>query len=186
MPLTAGTFRQLITPRVAEIVLALADERRRVATYFGVRDLPTTEEWIDQVARSDVPAESRPVPERDEATALVRQGVLGSLTPLASAARLAGVPVPATQSIIQVVGDLAGSGPGVGGTPVGEHRIRRCRSRRCPSGRGSHQRQRQWTLTCGASTRHGGPPRAHTRPSSFFDPSTRPASTRSSRRWPGR
>jgi opine dehydrogenase len=109
VPLTAGTFRQLLTPRTAEMVMALAEERRRVATYFGVRDLPTTEEWIDQVARSDVPADSRPVPERDQATAIVRQGVLGSLTPLASAARLAGVPVPATQSIIHVVGTMLGA-----------------------------------------------------------------------------
>ena len=107
--LTAGTFRQLITPRVAEIVLALGEERRRVAASFGVRDLPTTEEWIDQVARSDVPADSRSVPARDEATAIVRQGVLGSLVPLASAARLAGVAVPATQSIIQVVATLLGA-----------------------------------------------------------------------------
>ena len=57
----------------------------------------------------DVPADSRPVPERDQATAIVRQGVLGSLVPLASAARLAGVPVPATKSIIQVVGTLLGA-----------------------------------------------------------------------------
>ena len=46
---------------------------------------------------------------RDEATAIVRQGVLGSLVPLASAARLAGVAVPATQSIIQVVATLLGA-----------------------------------------------------------------------------
>ena len=109
VPLTAGSFRQLITPRVAEMVSALADERRRVAADFGVRDLPTTEEWIDQIAGGEAPADSRPVPDRDGATALVRQGVLGSLVPLASAARLAEVPVPATQAIIQVVSSLVGA-----------------------------------------------------------------------------
>jgi opine dehydrogenase len=109
VPLTAGSFRQLITPRVAEMVSALADERRRVATDFGVRDLPSTEEWIDQVAGGGAPADSRPVPDRERATALVRQGVLGSLVPLVSAARLAGVPVPATQAIVQVVSSLVGA-----------------------------------------------------------------------------
>ena len=109
VPLTAGVFRRLITPRVADMVAALADERRRVATDFGVRDLPTTEEWIDQIAGGEAPAISRPVPDRDGASALVRQGVLGSLVPLVSAARLAGVPVPATQAIIQVVSSLVGA-----------------------------------------------------------------------------
>lgn len=109
VPLTAGVFRQLISPRVAEMVAALADERRLVANHFGVRDLPTTEEWIDQVAGGGAPADSRPVPDRDGATALVRQGVLGSLVPLASAARVAGAAVPATQAIIQVVSSLVGA-----------------------------------------------------------------------------
>jgi hypothetical protein len=109
IPLTAGAFRQLITPRVADMVAALADERRRVATDFGVRDLPATEDWIDEVAGGGAPADSRPVPDRESATAIVRQGVLGSLVPLASAARLAGVPVPATEAIIQVVSSLVGA-----------------------------------------------------------------------------
>ena len=109
VPLTAGSFRQLITPRVAEIAAAMADERRRVATHFGVHDLPRTKDWIDQVAGGDAPAESRPIPDPEQATAMVRQGVLGSLVPLASAARLAGVPVPATKSIIQVVATFLGA-----------------------------------------------------------------------------
>ena len=109
VPLTAGTFRQLLTPRIAEIVTALAEERRIVATHFGVRDLPTTEEWVDQVAGGEAPSDSRPVPDADQATAIVRQGVLGSLVPLSSAARLAGVAVPATQSMIQVVATLLGA-----------------------------------------------------------------------------
>jgi hypothetical protein len=40
---------------------------------------------------------------------MVRQGVLGSLVPLASAARLAGVAVPATKAIIQVVATFLGA-----------------------------------------------------------------------------
>jgi opine dehydrogenase len=91
------------------MVAALADERRRLATDFGVRDLPTTADWIDQVAGGGAPADSRPVPDRESATAIVRQGVLGSLVPLASAARLAGVHVPATEAMIQVVSSLVGA-----------------------------------------------------------------------------
>ena len=109
VPLTAGTFRQLMSPRIAEAAAALAEERRQVATHFGVRDLPTTEKWIDQVAGGEAPADSRPVPDPDQATAMVRQGVLGSLVPLASAARLAGIPVPATKSIVQVVATVLGA-----------------------------------------------------------------------------
>ena len=61
------------------------------------------------MARGETPADSRPVPDPDQATAIVRQGVLGSLVPLVSAAQLAGVPVPATKSIIQVVATFLGA-----------------------------------------------------------------------------
>jgi len=109
VPLTADVFRRLITPRVVEMVSALAEERRRVAAYYGVRDLPDTEQWIDQIAGGDAPAESRPVPSPASATAAIRQGVLGSLVPLTSAARLASVLVPATDALIQVVSTMLGA-----------------------------------------------------------------------------
>lgn len=109
VPLTADVFRRLITPPVVEMISTLAEERRRVAAQYGVRDLPDTEQWIDEIAGGDAPADSRPVPSSAVAVAAVRQGVLGSLVPLTSAARLAAVPVPATDALIQMVSTMLGA-----------------------------------------------------------------------------
>jgi len=106
VPLSVGSFRRLITPRVVDMVEALAAERHEVASRFGVRDLPTANHWIDQVAAGDAPSDSRPVPEPNDALELVRQGVLGSLVPLSSAARLAGMDVPATNALVQLASTI--------------------------------------------------------------------------------
>jgi len=55
------------------------------------------------------------VPDRDTARALMRDGVIGSLVPLASAAALSDVDVPQTRALMATVGaildaDVAASG----------------------------------------------------------------------------
>lgn len=109
VPLAPTAFRRLVTDRTETLIGILAEERRSVAAQFGVLDLPTTQEWIDTVAGGDVPADTRPVPDPDAATALVRQGVLGSLVPLASAGRLAGVATPATTALVETVSAILGA-----------------------------------------------------------------------------
>lgn len=109
IPVTPGSFRRLLTSRVVEVAAGLADERRTVAGHYGVRDLPTMEEWVDQVAGGEAPSEIRPVPDPDTAAQLVRQGVLGSLVPLASAARLAGMAVPVTDAMIRLASTMLAS-----------------------------------------------------------------------------
>lgn len=131
--LAPPSLRRLITPRVAEMVGRLADERRAVASRYGVLDLPTDDEWIDLYAGGDAPADALPVPGPAEAETRVRQGVLGSLVPLMSAAGLAGVAVPATHALVQTVStmlgtDLAAAGrrlDGLGFSGAGPDEIRR-------------------------------------------------------------
>lgn len=115
VPLMASTFRALIAPAVFEMIDRLASERRAVAAHYGVRDLPTTDEWVEEVAGGDAPADARGVPTSEAALAAVREGVLGSLVPLASAGRLAGQPTPITDSLVATVSatlgaDLAAAG----------------------------------------------------------------------------
>lgn len=115
IPVAPTAFRRLVTPRTEALIEALAAERRVVASHFGVRDLPATQDWIEEVAGGDAPVDTRPVPDLDSADAIIRRGTLGSLVPLASAGRLAGVPTPSTSALIQTVSalldvDLASAG----------------------------------------------------------------------------
>ena len=115
-PLTErNVFRKLIGPRHRQLIEQLAEERRSVAARWGVRDLPDTQTWIEQYAGSEVGARARPLPDEAQAQAMIRCAVIGSLVPLTSAARLAGVAVPATQAMIQIAraslgGDLLNAG----------------------------------------------------------------------------
>jgi hypothetical protein len=101
--------RVLIGEGHRAVMTALAEERHRVAARFGVRDLPSLDEWLDIHAGTTERMNARPVPSPSEATAIVRCATIGSLVPLASAARVAGVDTPATDAMIAVVSALLGS-----------------------------------------------------------------------------
>lgn len=105
------TFRALIGDEHHAVIEQLAGERRAVAACFGERDLPTTETWLDQHAGALRGADARPVPDAAVARALIRDGVLGSLLPLLSAADIVGVEAPVTRSMVTLFGAMAGSDP---------------------------------------------------------------------------
>ena len=102
VPVHNGVFRSLIGDRHASVISELADERRAVASRFGVRDLPGTKDWIVTHGGDAEGAGVRVMPSPGEAIELVRNGVLGSLGPLLSAAQAAGVEVPATRSMMHL------------------------------------------------------------------------------------
>ncbi len=122
-PLPAGAeplverrvFRTLLGERHSRIVTKLADERRAVAARWGVRNLPSTDEWLDRFAGTMTGTMVRPVPQSNQADDLIRCATMGSLVPLQSAAQLAGLPVPATSAMIELAhqsigGDLLHAG----------------------------------------------------------------------------
>ena len=102
------TFRALVGDRHRAVVEAMAEERRRVAARFGVRDLPDTEEWLDTFAGAPAGEEARPVPDADQARRLLRCAVVGSLTPILSAAEVAGTEVPVTRAMTALAETLLG------------------------------------------------------------------------------
>jgi hypothetical protein len=102
-------FRVLIGPGHRAVMAEMADERHRVAMRFGVRDLPSLDDWLDIHAGTTEPAKARPIPSAAQATALVRCATIGSLVPLASAARVAGVEAKTTEAMIALVSSLLGS-----------------------------------------------------------------------------
>ncbi len=103
------TFRNLIGPEHETVVARLAEERAAVGRVFGVRDLPTAAEWMDVHAGAPAGEGSRPVPAGAAATAILRDATIGSLVPLASAARLAGVAVPMTEGMITLASTVLGA-----------------------------------------------------------------------------
>lgn len=109
------TFRNLIGENHRAVMRAQAAERREVAARWGVRNLPENADWYNLHAGSDAGAGARPVPSAEQATDIIRCAVIGSLVPFASAAALAGVSVPVTQSMISLActvlgGDLLNAG----------------------------------------------------------------------------
>ena len=122
-PLPAGAeplenrrvFRTLLGERHNRIVTTLAKERRAVAARWGVRNLPSTDEWLDRFAGTMAGTMVRPVPQPNQADDLIRCATMGSLVPLQSAAQLAELPVPATSAMIELAhqsigGDLLHAG----------------------------------------------------------------------------
>lgn len=103
------TFATLIGPEQRRVIELLAGERRAVACAYGIRDLPDTDTWITCHAGAGRGAGARPVPDRDGAKRLLRDGVIGSLVPLESAARLATVDVPVTRSMITLASAVLGA-----------------------------------------------------------------------------
>ncbi|MEL7467424.1 MAG: hypothetical protein AAFN27_03145 [Pseudomonadota bacterium] len=100
------TFRNLIGPQHLTVIEDLADERREVARRFGIRDLPTTDGWLDVHAGAPSGEGARPVPDLAHSHAMLRDAVIGSLVPLTSAARLAGVASPATEAMIALASSV--------------------------------------------------------------------------------
>lgn len=103
------SFASLIGPEQAALIDSLADERRAVASAFGLRNLPSTEDWITTHAGELKGEGRRQIPDDATAKAMLRDGVIGSLVPLVSAAELAGVAVPVTQSMITLASTVLGA-----------------------------------------------------------------------------
>ena len=104
-----NTFASLIGPEQRAVIGSLAQERRDVAAKFGVRDQPSDDQWIAAHAGALKGDGSRPMIEENEAKSLLRDGVIGSLVPLLSAADLAGVDTPVTLSIVTLVTSILGA-----------------------------------------------------------------------------
>ena len=108
-------FRKLIGAQHRTLIESLATERKAVAARWGVRELPATETWIDHHAGTSHGKGIRPIPHEKQAIALIRCAVIGSLVPLLSAARLAGLYTPVTQAMVEMAqaslgGDLINAG----------------------------------------------------------------------------
>lgn len=100
------TFRNLIGPQHHTVIADLAGERHETARKFGVRDLPDVDMWLDTHAGAPSGTAACPVPDVDQSRALLRDAVIGSLVPLTSAARLAGVETPATDAMIALASSV--------------------------------------------------------------------------------
>ena len=103
------TFAALIGPEQRNLIDQLAEERRQVARAFGARDLPDTESWIATHAGAARGEGARAIPDQDASKHLLRDGVIGSLVPLTSAAKLTGTPVPVTQAMITLACSVLGA-----------------------------------------------------------------------------
>ncbi len=103
------SFAALIGPEQRRVIDALASERRAVAAAFGIRDLPDTDAWIAAHAGTERGTGARPVPDPGTCRGLLRDGVIGSLVPLASAAALTGTQVPVTQAMVTLASAVLGA-----------------------------------------------------------------------------
>jgi hypothetical protein len=100
------TFRNLLGNEHLQVVSAMAEERRKVATKFGVRNLPDDSTWLDQYAGTHKGVGLRPIPNQTMAKNIIRCSTLGSLVPLLSAAEIAGETVPVTRSLVDLAGTV--------------------------------------------------------------------------------
>lgn len=104
-----ATFASLIGPQHRAMMSRLADERHAVARSYGVRDLPSADDWISLHAGALKGARARAIPDQQSAAAMLRDGIIGSFVPLISAASLAGQEVPVTQSMVTLAATLLGA-----------------------------------------------------------------------------
>lgn len=93
-------FAALIGDAQRNLIGQLADERAAVARAFGIRGLDDADGWIEKYAGAVKGSGGRPVPGRQSARALLRDGIIGSLVPLRSAAQITETAVPLTESMI--------------------------------------------------------------------------------------
>ena len=109
-PLEENTnFANLIGSEQRTLIEKLAAERIAVAERFGVRIMPDVDSWIASYAGASKGSGCRTVPALEEAKAILRDGVIGSLVPLISAAELAGVDVPLTRAMVTIASSLLGA-----------------------------------------------------------------------------
>lgn len=122
------TFATLVGPEQRSIINRLAEERRAVAHAFGVRDLPDTDTWITAHAGASRGDGARSRPDVAESRDLLRCGVIGSLVPLISAAELAGIDVPVTQSMVTLAGAVLGTDAAAAGRRLDQIGIRKTKA----------------------------------------------------------
>jgi hypothetical protein len=103
------SFAHLIGEHQGNVIKDLISERRGVAASFGVRDLPETGDWVSLYVGGAKGDTARPVPGIDQAHALIRDGVIGSLVPLTSAARIAGIATPLHDAMIALASSVLGA-----------------------------------------------------------------------------
>lgn len=113
------SFAALLGDAHHDVISRLCDERRNVAQVFGVRNMPETSASILAHAGALKGDGRRPVPDRETALALLRDGVIGSLVPLVSAAEIAGIDVPVTKSMITLASSVLGADVAAAGRRLG-------------------------------------------------------------------
>lgn len=103
------TFAALIGDAQHRVIAALAEERRSVADRFGLRDLHTDAEWVAAHAGAMRGDGARPIPNPVAAQEMLRDGVIASLVPLLSAARLTNAATPVTEAMVALAQTLLGA-----------------------------------------------------------------------------
>lgn len=98
------TFAARLGSAQLRVIEALARERRKVGAAFGLRNLPSARDWIGTHAGTARGGGARAMVKA--AGPLLRDGVIGSLTPLISAAGLTGIPVPMTRAMVTLAGTV--------------------------------------------------------------------------------
>lgn len=113
------SFAALLGEEHHDIIGKLCAERAAVARAFGVRNVPGAEDVTATHAGALKGDGRRPVPDRDAARAMLRDGVIGSLVPLVSAAEIAGVDVPVTAAMITLASSVLGADVAAAGRRLG-------------------------------------------------------------------
>ena len=84
---------------------------------MSVTFLPDTDSWITRHAGATRGDGARPVPA--DPAPILRDGVIGSLVPLISAADLTGTPVPMTRAMVTLASTLLGADVAAAGRRLG-------------------------------------------------------------------
>jgi len=97
-----NTFFNIIGEQQKELIGLLLEERRQVASRYGVRDFPEITMLLQRQAGRESGSGMRAVPDHEAAISLLRDIAIGSLVPLTAAAKAAEVDVPLTCSMVQL------------------------------------------------------------------------------------
>lgn len=104
-----ATFANLLGDAHRSLCAAMWNERCAVAHAFGARDMPELETLIERHAGQRTGPGARTIPDPKTTETLLRDGVIGSLVPLVSAAELAGIDVPVTRSMVVLASTVLGA-----------------------------------------------------------------------------
>ncbi len=116
-PGSASLHERLPATVVDTVIARLDDERRRVASAFGVRGLPPLAEWLeamfgttaqDTVMALDEVTAYRSVSCPAADSTAVHDAVATGLVPMASAGAVADIPTPATATLVGLASALSG------------------------------------------------------------------------------